>query len=177
MPNGHWPRDLELILRRVRRQLQGLRPGNIGPILAAVMIVAFLWSSWYTVQPEETGVVRRFGRVVRTADPGLHFKLPPPIERVNLVPTARVLKEEFGFRTFVPGRRTQYERGDFTNEALMLTGDLNVIDVQWIVQYRIEDPVRYSFRCANKGRLYVTLALIARCLGVADVVTGVNFAR
>ena len=130
MPNGEWPTQLELILRRAQRRLRGLRPGTIVPILAALVILAFLWSSWYTVQPEETAVVQRFGRAVRTAGPGLNFKLPVGIEKVNLVPTARVLKEEFGFRTVVPGRRTQYEGGDFSNESLMLTGDLNVIDAR-----------------------------------------------
>ncbi|MBI2163183.1 MAG: FtsH protease activity modulator HflK, partial [candidate division NC10 bacterium] len=113
---------------------------------AVVLLLAILfWSSWFTVQPEETGVVQRFGAVVRTVGPGLHFKLPYGIERVRLIPTARVLKEEFGFRSVAtdPGRRTQYDTKQFKGESLMLSGDLNVIDVQWIVQYRIEDPVRY----------------------------------
>ena len=95
-------------------------------------------------------MVQRFGAVVRTVGPGLHFKLPYGIETVQLVPTARVLKEEFGFRTAAtrPGERTQYQDDNkaLKDESLMLTGDLNVIDVQWIVQYRIEDPVRYLFR-------------------------------
>jgi membrane protease subunit HflK len=114
---------------------------------AGVLLVAILlWSSWFTVQPEETGVVQRFGAVVRTVGPGLHYKLPYGIERARLIPTARVLKEEFGFRTVAAGQRTQYATGGYKDESLMLTGDLNVIDVQWIVQYRIEDPVRYLFQ-------------------------------
>jgi membrane protease subunit HflK len=131
------------------------------------VILALLWSSWYTVQPEETAVVQRFGRVVRTAGPGLHFKIPLAIETVSLVPTARVLKEEFGFRTAVPGRRTQYESGDFSNESLMLTGDLNVIDVQWIVQYRIEDPVRYLFQVREQGETLrdIAEAVMRRVVG------------
>jgi modulator of FtsH protease HflK len=167
MPNGQWPGELELILRRARHRLQGFRPSSIGPILATLVILAVLWSSWYTVQPEETAVVRRFGRVVRTAGPGLHFKIPFAIETVNLVPTARVLKEEFGFRTLVPGRRTQYEGGDFSNESLMLTGDLNVIDVQWIVQYRIDDPVRYLFQVREQGETLrdIAEAVMRRVVG------------
>jgi membrane protease subunit HflK len=98
------------------------------------------------VQAEQTAVVQRLGRIARIAGPGLHFKLPCGLERVRLVPTARVLKEEFGFRTAIPGQRTRYERRDFDQESLMLTGDLNVIDVEWIVQYRIEDPAAYLFR-------------------------------
>jgi membrane protease subunit HflK len=114
-----------------------------------VLAVLLLWSSWYTVQAEETAIVQRFGQVVRTVGPGLHFKIPYGVETVRFVPTARVLKEEFGFRTVAtaPGRRTQYgDDKQFKGESLMLSGDLNVIDVQWIVQYRIEDPVRYLFQ-------------------------------
>jgi len=113
-----------------------------------LLLVILLWSSWFTVQPEETGVIQRFGAVVRTVGPGLHFKLPYGIETAWPVPTARVLKEEFGFWTAATpaGQRTQYADKTFKDVSLMLTGDLNVIDVQWIVQYRIEDPVRYLFR-------------------------------
>ena len=167
MANGQWPGELELILRRARQQLEGFKLGPIVPVLIILAIIAILWSSWYTVQPEETAVVLRFGRAVRTSDPGLHFKLPSPIETVNLVPTARVLKEEFGFRTAVPGRRTQYAGGDFSNESLMLTGDLNVIDVQWIVQYRIEDPVQYLFQVREQRETLraITEAVMRRVVG------------
>jgi membrane protease subunit HflK len=120
--------------------------GGIGGIVVLVLVVFLLWSSWFTVQPEETGVVQRFGAVVRTAGPGLHFKIPYGVETVRLIPTARVLKEEFGFRTEVPGRRTRFSPRQFLNESLMLTGDLNVIDVDWIVQYRIDDPGKFLFR-------------------------------
>ena len=119
-----------------------------------MVALIFLWSSWFTVQPQETGVVQRFGKIVRTAGPGLHFKWPYGVETVRLVPTARVLKEEFGFRSLAsaPGQRTQYgDNKAYKNESLMLTGDLNVIDVQWIIQYRIEDPIRYLTRSPPKG--------------------------
>lgn len=146
MPNGQMPGDLGEVLERLRRQLRGLGFGRMGTILVGLIVFILLWSSWYTVQPEETAVVQRFGRVVRTAGPGLHFKIPYGVETYQPIPTTRVLKEEFGFRTRVPGRRTRFARGDFTNESLMLTGDLNVIDVQWIVQYRIQDPVSFLFQ-------------------------------
>jgi membrane protease subunit HflK len=90
--------------------------------------------------------VQRFGRVVRTVGPGLNFKIPYGIETARFVPTERVLKEEFGFRTEEPGRRTRYSARQFQDESLMLTGDLNVIDVDWIVQYRISDPEQFLFR-------------------------------
>jgi len=146
---GEWPDNLGEAADRLRRQFGSFRPRRLLPALVVFLLLLVLWSSWFTVQPEETGVVQRFGAVVRTVGPGLHFKLPYGIERAALVPTARVLKEEFGFRTDPtrPGQRTQYaDSKAYKDESLMLTGDLNVIDVQWIVQYRIEDPVRYLFR-------------------------------
>ena len=143
--------NIREIIERFLGPLRGQRMplGGIGGLVVLALAAILLWSSWFTVQPEETGVVQRFGKVVRTVGPGLHFKIPYWIETVLLVPTARVLKEEFGFRTVVtaPGRRTQYADGrQFKGESLMLSGDLNVIDVQWIVQYRIEDPVRFLFQ-------------------------------
>src|SRR5688500_3086391 len=98
-PGGDRSDDLRELARRVRGLFPGLRPGSIGLGVAAVRLLILLLSSWFTVQPEETGVVQRFGAVVRSVGPGLHFKLPYGIETAQLVPTARVLKEEFGFRT------------------------------------------------------------------------------
>jgi membrane protease subunit HflK len=134
--------------------------GGIGGIVVLVLAVLLLWSSWYTVQAEETAIVQRFGQIVRTVGPGLHFKIPYGVETVRLVPTARVLKEEFGFRsvTTVPGQRTQYADKQFKGESLMLSGDLNVIDVQWIVQYRIENPVHYLFQIRDTPQTIRDLA-------------------
>ena len=145
---GRPPVDIRELIERFLGPLRGRRVpfGGIGGIVVLVLAVVLLWSSWFTVQPEETGVVQRFGEVVRTEGPGLHFKIPYGVETVSLIPTARVLKEEFGFRTEVPGRRTRFSARQFLNESLMLTGDLNVIDVDWIVQYRIDDPGKFLFR-------------------------------
>lgn len=160
MPDRSWPpegwerkgkgngADLPEFLRRLGG---GGGPPVVGAPLIwsalvgiAVLVVAS--SSWFTVQPEETALVLRFGEVVRTQGPGLHFKWPYGIEQVIHVPTARVLKEEFGFRTTgIDDRRSSYSSEGYRDESLMLTGDLNVIDVQWIVQYRIEDPMRFLF--------------------------------
>lgn len=137
-------------------------------VLLAVLAIVLL-TSWFTVQPEETAVVQRFGKVVRTAGPGLHFKWPLGIETATMVPTARVLKEEFGFRSVdaAIGRRTQYVETKYRDESLMLTGDLNVIDVQWIVQYRIEDPIRYLFRVRDPRQTIrdVSEAIMRRVVG------------
>ena len=146
--NEQWQRGSEGIrdmLEQAERWLREFKPRFVGPIVAVLALLILLATSWYTVQPEETAVVQRFGEVVRTAGPGLHFRIPLGVEMVRHAPTARVLKEEFGFRTISADRVTQYQRGTFSDESLMLTGDLNVIDVQWIVQYRIEDPVSYFF--------------------------------
>ena len=102
MPNGRWPNDLEMVIERLRRQFLDLNPGGLRLFLTGLVILILLWSSWYTVPPEATAVVQRFGRVMRTAGPGLHFKIPFGVERVRVVPTARVLKEEFGFRLWLP---------------------------------------------------------------------------
>jgi len=115
-------------------------------ILLALAILAGA-TSFYTVQPEERAVVKRLGAVHGITDPGLHFKLPFWIDTVQKVATERVLKQEFGFRTADssgPGR-TQFSEQDFPDESLMLTGDLNIIRVEWVVQYRISDPIKYLY--------------------------------
>jgi len=136
-------------------------------LLIAIALLIVLGTSYYTVQPEETAIVLRFGEVVRTAGPGLHFKWPYGAESVITVPTARVLKEEFGFRTGTAGRRTQYAPGGMDDESLMLSGDLNVIDVEWIVQYRIADPIRFLFRVRETPQTIrdVSEAVMRRVVG------------
>jgi modulator of FtsH protease HflK len=168
-PPGQAP-SLEEVLAKGLQQLRGFRGGPIVIFIAILVALILLWTAWFTVQPEETGIVQRFGKVVRTAGPGLHFKLPYGIETIRTVPTARVLKEEFGFRTTAaaPGRRTQYaDNKGYKTESLMLTGDLNVIDVQWIIQYRIEDPVRFLFyvRETPKTIRDITEAVMRRVVG------------
>lgn len=119
--------------------------------LPIVIVVVGLLTSYYTVGPEGKAVVKRFGSVVDTQGPGLHFKLPFWIDQDHFVATERVHKEEFGFRTIEPGQHTMYDRNrDFGHESLMLTGDLNVIDVQWVVQYRISDPDTFLHRLRNQ---------------------------
>ncbi len=120
----------------------------IAPIMIAVLAAVF--TSYYIVQPEEEAVVKRFGRVIAINQPGIHFKIPFGIDTVQAVPTARVLKEEFGFRSIGGEGRTQY-RKERTHrvESLMLTGDLKVIDVEWVVQYRISDPSKFLHRARD----------------------------
>jgi modulator of FtsH protease HflK len=110
-------------------------------LLGAIMLLTM----FYTVEADEVAVVQRFGKYVRREEPGLRMKLPLGIETKRTVKVQRVHKEEFGFRTEEPGVRTRFSQRSFHDESLMLTGDLNVAEVPWIVQYRIVDPVKYLF--------------------------------
>ncbi|MFT5338234.1 MAG: membrane protease subunit HflK [Sphingobacteriales bacterium] len=108
-----------------------------------------LISSIFTVNPEEVGVIVRFGKYVRTVDPGLNFKFPF-MEKVYKVPVERQQKLEFGFRTTKAGINSEYSRDrSAMEESLMLTGDLNLADVEWVVQYRIDNAYNYLFKVRN----------------------------
>ena len=117
-------------------------------VIAFVALI-FVFTSFYTVDADEVGVIQRVVSYVRTTLPGLHFKIPFGVETVKKVKVRLVYKEEFGFRTVQAGVRSQFSRGTFNDESLMLTGDLNSALVEWIVQYRIQDPVKYLFNVRN----------------------------
>jgi membrane protease subunit HflK len=144
--------------------LPKLPPFKFGPWLIPILLILIALSSigsmFYQVDPDEVGVVQRFGKYVRTTNPGLHVKWPFGMETVKNIKVTHVFKEEFGFRTVMPGVRSIFEgresnlrgsrvssSGDpFLDESLMLTGDLNVAVVEWIVQFRVKDPVQFAFR-------------------------------
>jgi membrane protease subunit HflK len=123
-----------------------------------VILIVFLATSFYTIDPEEVGIILRLGKYVRTTDPGLHFKLPFGVEGVIKVPVQRQLKDEFGFRTVKAGVRTQYSTKGYTGESNMLTGDLNAAVVEWVVQYRIVEPYMYLFRVRNVENTFRDMA-------------------
>ncbi len=131
---------VEEILARLRQ----LSPRRIGMGVAGLLGLVLFFLAVYQVDPDEAGVVTRFGRYARVTDPGLHF-IVPLIEDVTKVPVERQLKEEFGFRTMEAGVRTTYDERQFLEESLMLTGDLNVAVVEWIVQFKVQDPRAYLF--------------------------------
>jgi len=118
----------------------------IRKIIYLVLIIVIVTSGLYSVGADEVGVIQRFGKYIRQTQPGLHMKIPFGIETVTKVKVKKVFKEEFGFRTLKADIRTTYSTRVFNEESLMLTGDLNVADVEWIVQYRIKDPYRYLFK-------------------------------
>lgn len=116
-------------------------------IVPLFLVVAILYTCIYTVQAEEQGIVLRFGRYVKTVEPGLRFKLPLGIDHVDFVPVKRQLKQEFGFGT--PGATGEHQYSDGTEQELersMVTGDLNAATVEWVIQFRIQDPKLYLFK-------------------------------
>lgn len=113
------------------------------------VILGIIVTSFYTVEQDEAGVVRRFGKFIRTTEPGLHWKIPFNIDTAVKVPITRVLKQEFGFRTSQADVQTKYSASSYDEEALMLTGDLNVLDVSWIVQFKIKDPAQFLFNVSD----------------------------
>jgi membrane protease subunit HflK len=117
-------------------------------IIGAVILFQIVYSSFYTIEPGEVGVVLQFGKYNRTTKPGLHFKIPH-LEELIKVDVETVRKEEYGFRTRAPGKQTVFDRRGFELESLMLTGDKNVINVAWIVQYKVNDPVNFLFKVRN----------------------------
>lgn len=121
---------------------------NIKVIIIVILAIILVWGSVFQVETEEVGVITRFGKFSRITDPGLNSKIPF-IERVYKVPTERQQKLEFGFRTVRAGVQTEYSTTGAGEESLMLTGDLNLADVEWVVQYRIDDPYNYLFKVRN----------------------------
>lgn len=119
-------------------------------LLPALLVLLILYTSVYTVQAESQGVVLRFGRYIKTVDPGLQFKLPLGIDRVEFVPVRRQLKQEFGFGT--PGSTNPTQVSSKPEEERdMVTGDLNTASVEWVIQYRIRDPQAFLFQVRNPG--------------------------
>jgi modulator of FtsH protease HflK len=120
---------------------------NLKPVRALLILFILIlpWFAFVQVEPEEIGVVTRFGRYVREVEPGLNFKIPF-FERISKVPVERQQKEEFGFRTVSAGIQSTFTRAGVQDESLMLTGDLNLADVEWVVQYRVDDPYSYLFK-------------------------------
>lgn len=140
-------------------------------IIILLLIAGGILSSFYKVDTEETAVLLRFGKFSSTNSSGLHFKLPFGIDRVYLVKTGRILKEEFGFRSISPGIKTTYQKKGYDDESLVLTGDLNVSDLEWILQYRIQDPFKFISRISDPRTTIrdVSEAVTRKIVGDSDV--------
>jgi len=121
-----------------------LNPAMVTLIVAGIFVIILLATSVYIVDQTQRAVITRFGKYHVTRGPGLQFKLPFGIDRNYLVNVTTVQTEEFGYRTIRRGN-TPYYSGN-ADEATMLTGDLNIVDVEWIIQYRVVDPVAWLFK-------------------------------
>jgi len=118
-------------------------------IVGIFLVIILLKGAFYTIQPSEVGVILRFGKFIKTTSPGLHFKLPLGIEKAIPVPVEKIYTSEFGFRTQSAGVRSVYSQKSYDDESLMLSGDLNVLDLEWIVQFKINDPFMALFNVRN----------------------------
>jgi membrane protease subunit HflK len=155
------------VLNKIK-SAKGKIPG-LWIIILVILLLYFGSSIFFTVGVDEVGMVQRFGKYARTTTPGLSFKLPAGIEKVTKVKVRFVFKEEFGFRTLQAGVRTRYASGSaYLNESLMLTGDLNVAVVPWIVQYRIKDPYEFLFKVLDVRATLRDLAESTMRLVVGD---------
>lgn len=151
-------------------QLKKFKPPG-GSLLIIVVIVALIvgYSVFFTIESGSVGVVQRFGKFVRIAEPGPNFKLPFGIEKVSKVRQDRVYKEEFGFQSEREAYGSTYSpNSDAASISLMLTGDLNVAVVPWIVQYKIKDPYNYLFKVKEPTGLLRDLSESSMRLVVGD---------
>jgi modulator of FtsH protease HflK len=142
--------ELEELIRQGQDRLGRMMPGG-GPRGGMILLITCLvpvalaaWSAVYTVPSDSVAVVQRFGRYLEEVQPGLHSKLPFGIDAVTIVPVRRQLKQEFGFATPGGTNPVQYPR-ETEKETQMVTGDLNAALVEWVIQYRLSDPLRFLF--------------------------------
>jgi membrane protease subunit HflK len=170
---------LEVLVRQGQDRLKQILPGggSGGALVVAVLALVGLgaWTAYYTVPSDSVAVVQRFGKYLKDVPPGLHFKLPLGIDTATIVPVKRQLKQEFGFTT--PGATDPYQSPrDGKRETEMVTGDLNAALVEWVVQYRISDPVKFLFKVREPSETlrYVSESVMREVVGdrtVDEVIT------
>ncbi len=184
-PGGPWPSrpntppDLELLVKRALNSLKHLLPGGSPRATLALIILVVtglsIWSSYYTVPSDSVAVVQRFGKHLKEVQPGLHFKMSFGIDKATTVPVKRQLKQEFGFATLGATDSNQGARNG-VRETQMVTGDLNAALVEWVVQYRISDPVKFLFEVREPSETlrYVSESVMREVVGdrtVDEVIT------
>ena len=148
-------------------QLPNFEFKKFGSLIVLIAFVILAFFSFYTVDANENGVILRLGKYSHTTMPGLHFKLPI-IDRVYRVKVDYQYKKEFGFRTVKAGVRTEYSKRNFNAESWMLTGDLNIAQVEWIVQYNIKDPKNFLFKVKDPKNTIRDVAEAVMSLMVGD---------
>ena len=137
------------------------------PIIIIGLIGLLGYASYYTVDANENGVVLRLGKYNSTVGPGLHFKVPL-IDKVSKVKVDFLYKLEFGYRTIEADIKSQYSTSNYENVSWMLTKDLDIAEVTWVVQYKISDPVKYLFKVKNVEQTIVDVSEAAMRLEVGD---------
>ena len=146
--------DIEDLLRRGQDRIRGFLPGNFGgkgiSLVLLILLALWLGSGFYTIAPEEQGVVLRFGEFYKTTQPGLNYHFPYPIETVIKVAVLTVRRVEIGFRT--GSERTRTPTRNIDDESLMLTGDENIIDVNFVVQWALKDAAAFTFNIRNSAQ-------------------------
>ena len=186
--NGDDPTSTEDTFRALQEEWMRLWKARLkkifpsGPhalMLLAVIALAIIgaWTSYYAVPSDSVAVVQRFGKYLKVVPPGLHFKLPIGIDETTIVPVKRQLKQEFGFAT--PGATDPFQTPhprDAKRETQMVTGDLNAALVEWVVQYRIFDPVKFLFEVREPSETlrYVSESVMREVVGdrtVDEVIT------
>ena len=145
---GPQPPDIDELLNNLQDKFKIGLPKK-GAIYYIIILAIIVWvaTGIFIIDPEEQGVIKRFGEVTEVVGPGPHYHLPSPIETVQIAPVTAVRRLEIGFRTIQLGPPAKYRR--VLKESLMLTGDENIIDVQFIVQYRISDLENYLYSLTN----------------------------
>lgn len=162
---------------RLKQVMLGGRPRGLIVIAALVLAAIGAWTAYYTVPSDSVAVVQRFGKYLKEVPPGLHFKLPLGVDIATIVPVKRQLKQEFGFTTPGAGHPYQSPRPrEQERETQMVTGDLNAALVEWVVQYRISDPVKFLFevRKPSETLRYVSESVMREVVGdrtVDEVIT------
>jgi membrane protease subunit HflK len=145
---GSQPPDIDELLSNLQDKFKiGLPKKGVFSYIIILAIIVWLATGIFIIDPEEQGVIKRFGAVTEVVGPGPHYHLPSPIETVQIAPVTAVRRLEIGFRTIQLGPPAKYRR--VLKESLMLTGDENIIDVQFIVQYRISDLENYLYSLTN----------------------------
>jgi membrane protease subunit HflK len=149
-------------------------PVNRKFILTGILVVLLLitiLTSFYQIETYEVGVIKRFGKFVTISTPGLHWKLPLGIETLNKVVTEQVFKEEFGFQTTQSGIQSEFAASKNPEESRILTGDLNIAVVEWVIHYKKTDPVKYLFniRDVNTTIRDVSETVMRRVVGDGSI--------
>jgi membrane protease subunit HflK len=135
-----------------RKPLEKLTPAIVLLALAAIALLIIFSTSFIVVDQTERAIITTFGKYTKVASPGLAFKWPFGIQKALHVKTEVVQTEQFGFRTEKAGVSTQYSAREYPEESTMLTGDLNIVSVEWIIQYKITDPKAWLFNVSDKQK-------------------------